>query len=176
MSEIPPKDRALFLGLLRLEPNVTKAARAAGYAPATLRRLRERDPGFGAEWDEALDEGIEALEAEAHRRAKDGVLRPIYQKGDLVGHETVYSDQLIMFLLKAHRPEKYRERSDVKSTQGGVLKLEVITGIPEDLPGSYAHRMQHHGPHAIEDLVEGVDVPFVSERREETPEEVSDAG
>jgi hypothetical protein len=38
------------------------------------------------------------------------VKRPIYQGGKLVGHDVVYSDNLLLALLKARRPEKYRDR------------------------------------------------------------------
>lgn len=53
---------------------------------------------------------VDQLESEAIRRAKDGVERPVYQGGELVGTVTEYSDSLLMFLLKGMRPDKYRER------------------------------------------------------------------
>ena len=34
----------------------------------------------------------------------------MFYKGAVCGHVRRYSDTLLMFLLKAHRPEKYRER------------------------------------------------------------------
>jgi hypothetical protein len=44
------------------------------------------------------------------------------------------SDQLAQFLLRAHRPERYRERSEIAHT--GSVAIQVVTGVPapgEDL-------------------------------------------
>jgi len=55
-----------------------------------------------------------ALEDEAVRRAREGVRRPVRYKGKIVGYETDYSDQLLVFLLKNWAPDKYREQLGVK--------------------------------------------------------------
>ena len=47
----------------------------------------------------------------------------MYYKGDEVGYVRKYSDSLTMFLLKAHRPDKYRERSEVKNELSGGVQL-----------------------------------------------------
>ena len=39
-----------------------------------------------------------------------GVPKPVYYQGKLIGHVPHYSDALLMFLLRAHRPEIYRDR------------------------------------------------------------------
>ena len=43
-----------------------------------------------------------------------GIDEPVYQGGALVGTRRFFSDTLAIFLLKAHRLEKYRERYGVK--------------------------------------------------------------
>lgn len=58
--------------------------------------LRDRDPKFREAWEDALEHGSDRLEDIAHRRARNG------------------SDTLLIFLLKARRPDKYRERSAVE--------------------------------------------------------------
>ena len=50
------------------------------------------------------------LEAEAWRRAHDGIEEPILYKGQVVTHVRKYSDLLLMFLLKGLRPEKFRDK------------------------------------------------------------------
>ena len=101
---------------LRALPKLTTAAlalKAAGATPRQLARWREEDGAFCvAERD--VREGIaDQLEAEAVRRAFRGVRRPVYQGGLLAGYLTEYSDQLLIFVLKAMRPERFRERSEV---------------------------------------------------------------
>lgn len=50
-----------------------------------------------------------ALESEAVRRAVEGVQEPIYSKnGKLVGHRRKYSDALLLKLLEANNPEKFK--------------------------------------------------------------------
>jgi hypothetical protein len=88
---------------------VSKAARDAGVGRSTVHAWRDADTAFRAAWDEAQEVYRDALEAEAHRRGVDGVQRPIYQRGQKVGEETIYSDTLLVQKLKAERPAKYRD-------------------------------------------------------------------
>ena len=61
-------------------------------------------------------QATETLEHEAWRRARDGVAEPVYQHGKLVGTVQRFSDSLLMFLLRARRPDVYKERVDVSTT------------------------------------------------------------
>ena len=54
-----------------------------------------------------MAKGLEILEAEAYRRAIEGVVQPVYRGGKLVGEVRQYSERLLMVLLKAQAPEKY---------------------------------------------------------------------
>lgn len=117
--------RAEFLRLLANGHTVKHAAAAVGLARGTFYKLRDRDEGFKAEWNEAQEAGTQTLEQEARRRAVEGVKRPVYQHGALVGHVREYSDTLLIFLLKARRPEVYRERMDVTSQQPAVLRIKL---------------------------------------------------
>ena len=103
-----PRRKTVFLEALVDTVNVTLACRRAGIARRTAYDWREADAGFARKWDDAIDEGVDLLEAELHKRAFEGVERPVYYKGEQVGTWRFYSDALAMFLLKAHRPERYR--------------------------------------------------------------------
>lgn len=85
-------------------------------------QLRDEDPGFAAEWDSALDEAIDDAEGETYRRAVKGTLKPVFQKGEEVGKIREYSDTLLMFWLKAHRPEKYRETTKTELEHSGAIE------------------------------------------------------
>ncbi|MGE3595325.1 MAG: hypothetical protein AB7N70_07215 [Dehalococcoidia bacterium] len=110
--------KAAFLTLLAEGHTATHAARACGVVRATAYAAREHDPDFADAWAVALEDGVQILEQEARRRAVDGVTREkaIYHQGIQVGTEVIteYSDSLLMFLLKAKRPEVYRDRTEVK--------------------------------------------------------------
>lgn len=121
----------VFLETLRKTCNVTLASQAAGITSGTAYKHKQIDALFAERWDEALQEGIDLLEAEAHRRAFQGVEEDIYYQGAVCGTVRKYSDSLTQFLLKAHRPDKYRERSQVDQNVSGGMSLQVVTGVPE---------------------------------------------
>ena len=99
---------------------VLLACRMAGVSRATVYRHRNRSARFARRWDDAVEDTVDVLEAEARRRAVSGVDRPVYYRGAVVGSAREYSDNLLMFLLKTLRPEKYRERFDVKRLIEGL--------------------------------------------------------
>jgi len=102
--------RAAFLKALSDTGNVSAAARAARASRSRAYQLKAADPEFAAEWADALEAAIDALDAEARRRALDGVEIPHFHQGRVAGTVRKYSDSLLMFLLRAHRPDRYRER------------------------------------------------------------------
>lgn len=99
--------RPKFLETLRESGVVTHSAQVAGVGHRTVYKHREIDPEFAKQWDEAVAEAIERLELEAVRRARD------------------YSDLLLIFLLKANKPDKYREtrRFEVSGPLGGPVEI-----------------------------------------------------
>ena len=104
--------RGRFLRALAATGNVSAAARAAGIARATAYAARGGDADFAVAWAAALEDAVDALELEARRRAMVGVDTPHYYGGKVAGRVIKYSDSLLMFLLRAHRPERYREVVD----------------------------------------------------------------
>lgn len=109
--------RERFLAVLIETGNVSEAARAVNVSRNAVYLLKERDVGFAKLWDEAVETSIDALELEARRRALHGYEKPVWYKGEQVGTMTEYSDRLIELLLKAHRPNKFRERVELSQGQ-----------------------------------------------------------
>lgn len=124
----PEKRKALFLAQLRREPNITKAAYAAGYSRQRAYQLRNEDPDFAEQWQEALEESVDLCESEMHRRAYRGTLKPVFYLGEKVGAIREYSDTLAIFLMKAHRPEKYREvvRNEHTGKDGDAIDIRHV--------------------------------------------------
>lgn len=102
-----------FLERLSHGATVSDSCKAAGVHRSTAYRYRDADPEFESAWHEVEERSTEQLEAEAFRRAVKGVQKPIYHQGKRVGSVREYSDQLLVFLLKARRPETYRERISI---------------------------------------------------------------
>jgi hypothetical protein len=122
--------RERFLACLAELGNVSGACALVGLSRSRAYALRGEDPAFAAAWDEAEEIATDALEAEARRRALEGVPRPLVSSGKLVrddGGAVVYvreySDRLLEILLKAHRPGKFRERPEARSELSGPVTL-----------------------------------------------------
>jgi hypothetical protein len=93
---------------------VEKACKAAGVSRDFVGKHRDADSDFATAWESVQELNVERLETEADRRAL-GYPEPVFYQGKPTGHQvTRYSDNLLMFRLKALRPEKYRDGPGVK--------------------------------------------------------------
>jgi hypothetical protein len=99
-----------FLTALAATGNVTEAAKLAGVSRMTAWRHKTSDTDFAERFAEAEQQAMDLLEKEAWRRATEGVDEPVFYKGEKCGTIKRYSDNVLMFLLRGGRPEKYRER------------------------------------------------------------------
>ena len=109
--------RSAFIERLKATGNVTLAAAGAGVNRQNAYRARSRNKTFRRQWDEALEEAVDLLAGEARRRAT-GMNRDVWYAGEVVGAERVYSAALLMFLLRAHRPQLYRDNVKVEHSGG----------------------------------------------------------
>lgn len=100
----------LLLEIARCGGNVTKACEIANIDRHQAYHRREEDDEFARDWRTAEELGVDGLIDEGRRRAFQGVERPVYQGGKKVGSITETSDSLLMFMIKAKRPE-YRDKS-----------------------------------------------------------------
>jgi hypothetical protein len=114
-----------FLKALGKTCNVSEAARLSGLSRRYWYKAKEKDRKFSEAWDDAVEVGVDALEAEARRRAYEGWDEPVFYKGDATGVVRRYSDTLLIFLLKGARPKKY---ADFHRVEGGdtPIKIEIL--------------------------------------------------
>jgi hypothetical protein len=84
-----------FIEVFAATGNVRLATTAAGVSRDAPYKRAQSSPGFASDWLRAREDAVDVLEAEARRRALTS------------------SDALLIFLLKAHRSEVYRERIDI---------------------------------------------------------------
>ncbi|MBW4330591.1 hypothetical protein KY084_06840 [Stakelama sp. CBK3Z-3] len=117
--------KACFLEVLRQTGNVSRAAREAGLSSSTVYSHRAKQPKFARDWDAAMNEALDDLEAEMIDRATRGVEKPVYYRGEIVGNVRSYSDALGMFLLKARRPQVY-------DRLGGGTSAPGVRGMTQD--------------------------------------------
>ncbi len=129
-TALTDNDKGTFLEALAAGLSVTGAAAKSGRSRQAFYGLAKRDPEFAEARQDAIDAGTECLEDEARRRAFEGTLKPVFQGGKHVGDIREYSDHLLIFLLKARNPGKYRDRTDVEVSGGVSVSLVNFTGEP----------------------------------------------
>lgn len=124
-SQVTDEQRETFLAALADGLSIVDAAKESGRDRRTWYRLKERDPEFATSWTVAYDEGTDLLEAEAQRRAVEGV-DDFKMAVDLMVPVRRYSDTLLIFLLKARRPHKFRDnvKHEVTGQGGGPVQVE----------------------------------------------------
>jgi hypothetical protein len=113
-SKRTPEQDEVFFRLVSQGWSQTRAAEKAGYTVEGVRNWRLREEDFRKRYEEAYECGTNAFEDEVRRRGYAGVNRPVFHKGEVVGHIREYSDSLLMFLLKARKPEVYRENFSIE--------------------------------------------------------------
>ena len=139
-NRMTPKKREKFLALLGEYGNVSKAAAEAKVSRTGIYNLRDSDPAFAAAFDAAVKLGIAALEDEAKRRAFEGYDKPVFYQGAQCGVAREYSDTLMIFLLKAHDPDKYAERTKSDVTLTGEISHRRAT--PEEAAEAIRKRIE----------------------------------
>lgn len=116
-SELMSQTKSQFIDVLAQSGNVTVACKACKVARSTAYYWRSQDEDFAAAWEGALAEATDKLAFEARRRALEGVEEVRYFKGEPIGTIRRYSDALLMFLLRAYRPDTYLNPVSGKKTQ-----------------------------------------------------------
>ncbi|MGE4506210.1 MAG: hypothetical protein AB7D51_12750 [Desulfovibrionaceae bacterium] len=165
---MPPKARFTrerqerFLEALRLTGNVTEAAREVGISRSRAYQVRAADEAFALRWRDACLSLGDRIEAEAVRRALEGVEEPYFYQGEERGTVRRYNDALLMFLLKMRRPDIF-EQPDADGPAGtpepdsagpGRVVFELHLGGGPGGPGPEADDSDgtdhtDHGNHGI---------------------------
>lgn len=138
-NKIPHHKKAAFLAAFAEVGTIGRAAEASGVDRGTHYRWLEADNDYAKAFSDAAEAAADKLEAEARRRAHDGLLRMKFHQGEPIidprtkepYFELEYSDTLLIFLLKGARPEKFRD--NVKVEHAGKVSTANKTTI--DLSG-----------------------------------------
>ena len=121
------ENKEIVLAMLANGATYAAAAAAVGAHRRTIIKWPDRDEEFAERWNDAVEHGVDRLEEEAIRRAVDGVDRPVFFQGKIVGYTKEYSDTLLKFLLEAKRPAVYRARNiSPLDGSGGVLEVRWL--------------------------------------------------
>lgn len=108
-----PKRVQEIVAALSEGKSVSAACTAAGIGRTAYYEWRQEDKYFADLTDAAIESGTDALEDHALSRAKD---------------KANPSDTLTIFLLKARRPDKYRDNQTIRHEghNGGPLTVSMV--------------------------------------------------
>jgi hypothetical protein len=118
--------QTLFLAAFAASCSVQKAATWANIHRQTHYDWMRKDATYPARFEEARQRAADMLEDEAVRRAVHGIRRPVLYRGKQVYiqgepvYQVAYSDELLIRLLEAWKPEKYGRRNE----QTNLLELD----------------------------------------------------
>lgn len=135
----PDKQRR-FIGELADTGSVETAAYAVGMTVRSAYALR-RAPGaegFDRAWSAATDAAAKRLLDEAFERALVGTDEPVFDReGRRVGRRLRKSDRLLIFLLRAYMPQRFRYAVHDRMTEGEApppAPLDVAAALDRLLP------------------------------------------
>lgn len=151
------RTRARLLESFAQTGRVDLAAAAAGVSRDTHYEWLKEDPAYKAAFESAREQAADLLEAEAWRRAGEGVTEPVFHAGkravdfilDDKGEPLMkdgkpvarpavirkYSDQLLMFLLKGRKRDVYGDKVEATGKDGSPLfPLDAVRAYMDTVP------------------------------------------
>jgi hypothetical protein len=121
LPEIASPHQRAFLAAFGETGNIRLACMIAKVGRSSHYRWMDESPSYRDAFEVAREDSADLLEAEARRRAVEGVEKPTgWHQGKPGGYVREYSDLLLIFLLKGARPETYKDRVDTRQVTAHV--------------------------------------------------------
>jgi hypothetical protein len=130
-EKIKNPKKIAYIAAYSILGNVTYSAKCAGISPSTVYNWKKKDSDFKEQYEIADQAHLDYMEMEAQRRAIEGTSEDVYYKGEVVGHKSKYSDNLLKFLLEGKDPSKYGKTNRIEVNSSGEGDVQVNFGIPE---------------------------------------------
>jgi hypothetical protein len=159
-----PQRQVEFIEALAQTGCVEQAALAVGMTPRSCFRLRAA-PGaesFAAAWDTALEHASRKLLDIAFERAVRGTDEPVFDRdGNVVGRRFRQNDRLLMFLLRAYMPERFRHahrdsRAPDEALPPAAAPIDEALRLLQPVPPAEPHTLME--PDELEDALEIADI------------------
>lgn len=159
-----PQRQRDFIAALAETGSVDRAALRVGMSASSAFRLR-RSPGaeqFSAAWDVALQHAARVLLDTAFERAFHGSSEPVFDReGQRVGTRHRQNDRLLMFLLRAYMPERFRHahrdwRASDEALPPAPAPMEDVLGRLEPVRPAEPHKLLP--PDELEDALTVADL------------------
>lgn len=136
--------RDVFLRQFSTWGNAGSAAWDAGTSISTIKALREYDPLFDVQFEEAREVFKASIDNAVIRRGRDGWREPVFSTtmGHVIGYKRVYDSALLQMAAKRLLPEKFGDNIKVDHEVKGVLVLRSEKRMTEE---EWAHEYADQG-------------------------------
>lgn len=129
------KQKRRFLETYAKLGNATATAEETGISRDRHKYWLKMSSSYREAFEQADDQATERLEQEARRRALEGREEAVYWNGNQIGTVRKYSDVLLIFLLKAKKPDVYREiRTSTTANVSVQAAVKVVHEYHDQAP------------------------------------------
>jgi hypothetical protein len=159
-----PQRQVDFIAALAHTGCVEQAAQEVGMSARSCFRLRAA-PGaesFAKAWDTALQHASAKLLDLAFDRAIRGTDEPVFDRdGHCVGRRMKQNDRLLMFLLRAYMPERFRHahrdwRAPDEALPPAAAPIDEALRLLQPVPPAEPHKLM--APDELEDALEVAEI------------------
>lgn len=159
-----PQRQRDFIAALAGSGSLEFACMEVGMSKSSAHRLR-RSPGaeqFSAAWDVALEHAAKVLLDTAFERAFNGSTEPVFDRdGCRTGTRYRQNDRLLMFLLRAYMPGRFRHahrdwRASDEALPPAPEPMDKVLAQLEPVPPAQPHLLL--APEELEDAVSVADI------------------
>jgi hypothetical protein len=127
-----PELQENFLDLYRELGSARKCAEILGISTVLISKKRNGDPDFDEECIQCEEDFADMVDENITQRALMGVEEPVVYQGKIMKDENGHplkvsrqSDRLAELVVKAQRPDKYRERKEITGAGGGEFTIAI---------------------------------------------------
>jgi hypothetical protein len=163
-EELPDLRQRLYLEALAEIPRLGRAAKKAGVSGIQAMAWRRKDQVFAQAFEVAYRMGLERAEGELWRRGIEGVEKPVYQQGKLVGTVREFDTTAAMFMLRGAMPEKYREKGGPEGS--GSVSVGTVNNVHVTVGGLSTEEIEARLKQAAAALAPAVPVIDVGSKDE----------
>jgi len=119
-------DPNLYIAYLEdADGNHAIACKQCNVSHNTVRKYRKVNPEFDEACDELEQKLVSTLVHKTFHKAIHGWNEPVYYKLNLIGYKRKFSPELMMFMLRSHRPERY----NVPDVQNNITVEQTANDI-----------------------------------------------
>lgn len=124
----------MFLAAYRLHGDVSAAAEAAKIDRSTHYKWLQTSPAYKRAFERCREELGDALEAACLKRAREGVLEPVFYQGIKCGAVRRFPEGTAMTLLRGLKPKVYGSKVEMTGADGGPVQTCIQVRFVDPKP------------------------------------------